>query len=502
MPRIFRGLIHFLDLDWMSNRLSNPDIAYFTSSGAALSGYQLGFFASGTSTPLATYSNQALTIPNPNPIVLDSNGRAGAVFLSNLAYKVSLALPNDTFPPASPIWTQDPVYTSDYSAVAQVQSVNGNPNGQLAGTQGTVTIPASMAWDYADQILYVCTLTGNAAGAVWTAVNPNTTSSVLPSPQGRLTLASNTAVLSTDTIAATTVYYTPYTGILVPIYNGTTFIPTSIVSQLSIGLVAAHAANNIYDFFIFSLSGTPTLGTGPSWSAGTSGSITAGSCARGTGSGGAALSMLSGINTNAVSMTMTYGPSGATTAVAANKGTYVGTMFMDATNGQVTCHLSYGQNRKYGLWNAYNRVPVVLQVGDATSSWTYATATIRASNGTPASYSGASFNVGSGTTCNGMTVLCGLAEELINCSFLQKSNGSAGNISWSEGIGFNSTTAYSGTAGFISTATTGVMTVANFIAAPAPGINVVAALEEGAGSGTQTFYGTQTNMLLQAQWRG
>jgi hypothetical protein len=139
-----------------------------------------------------------------------------------------------------------------------------------------------VVWDYADQILYVCTTTGNAAAAVWTAVNPNTTSSVLPSPQGRLTLASNTAVLSTDTIAATTVYYTPYTGILVPIYNGTTFIPTSIVSQLSIGLVAAHAANNIYDFFVFSLSGTPTLGTGPSWSAGSSGSITPGSCARGS----------------------------------------------------------------------------------------------------------------------------------------------------------------------------------------------------------------------------
>jgi hypothetical protein len=471
----------------MSNRLSNPDIAYFTSSGAALSGYQLGFFASGTSTPLATYSNQALTIPNTNPIILDSNGRAGAVFLQNLPYKVTLALPTDTFPPASPIWTQDPVYASDYSTIAQFQSYNGNPNGNVAGTQGSATIPASVVWDYADQILYVCTTTGNAAAAVWTAVNPNTTSSVLPSPQGRLTLASNTAVLNTDTIAATTVYYTPYTGILVPIYNGTTFIPTSIVSQLSIGLVAAHAANNIYDFFVFSLSGTPTLGTGPSWSAGSSGSITPGSCARGTGAGGAALSMLSGINTNAVSMTMTYGPSGATTAVAANKATYVGSIYMDGTNGQVSCYLSWGQSRKCGIWNAYNRVPIVLNAGDSTSSWTYATNTFRPSNN---------------NTANSLTTFCGLAEEFAQLSFTQQFEQTAGSTNTQAvGVGYNSTSSASGANGATGSVSSSFLTItALYDAPPSLGINTVTSLEK--SSGGTTFDGTQTNMLLRAQWRG
>lgn len=48
-------------------------------------------------------------------------------------------------------------------------AVNGNPNTQLAGTAGSVNTNASLAFDYTNGILYVCTTTGNAAGAVWTS---------------------------------------------------------------------------------------------------------------------------------------------------------------------------------------------------------------------------------------------------------------------------------------------------------------------------------------------
>lgn len=48
-------------------------------------------------------------------------------------------------------------------------AVSGNPNGQLAGTAGSATTNAQFAWDYTNGILYVCTTTGNAAAAVWTA---------------------------------------------------------------------------------------------------------------------------------------------------------------------------------------------------------------------------------------------------------------------------------------------------------------------------------------------
>lgn len=48
-------------------------------------------------------------------------------------------------------------------------AVSGNPNGQLAGTAGSVNTNASLAFDYANGVLYACTTTGNAAGAVWTS---------------------------------------------------------------------------------------------------------------------------------------------------------------------------------------------------------------------------------------------------------------------------------------------------------------------------------------------
>src|ERR1035437_888483 len=44
---------------------------------------------------------------------------------------------------------------------------NGNPNTQLAGTAGSVNTNASLAFDYTNNLLYICVTTGNAAGAVW-----------------------------------------------------------------------------------------------------------------------------------------------------------------------------------------------------------------------------------------------------------------------------------------------------------------------------------------------
>lgn len=43
-----------------------------------------------------------------------------------------------------------------------VQNYNGNPNGHLAGIQFR-----SLAWDSTDNFLWICTVTGNASGAVW-----------------------------------------------------------------------------------------------------------------------------------------------------------------------------------------------------------------------------------------------------------------------------------------------------------------------------------------------
>lgn len=55
--------------------------------GAPYPGWKLNTYAAGTSTPLATYSDVDLTVPNANPVVADADGRLGPVYLSPTGYK-------------------------------------------------------------------------------------------------------------------------------------------------------------------------------------------------------------------------------------------------------------------------------------------------------------------------------------------------------------------------------------------------------------------------------
>jgi hypothetical protein len=51
----------------------------FDSTGAPLNGGLLYTYAAGTTTPQSAYQDYSLTIPWPNPMVLDSAGRIPAV---------------------------------------------------------------------------------------------------------------------------------------------------------------------------------------------------------------------------------------------------------------------------------------------------------------------------------------------------------------------------------------------------------------------------------------
>jgi hypothetical protein len=479
----------------MAGRFINPYSQFMDATPSVYSGGKLNFYATGTSTPLNTYTTKALSVANPNPIILNSAGRPAVdIFLQDLEYKVVLTDSNNNV-----IWTADPVSHRDSLLVAKTLTGSGTPNGSVAGTAGSSSILPDFYWDYTSSILYVCTTTGTSSTAVWTAINASTAAAVIPPPQGRLTLTSGTPVLSGDVAAATSVYYTPYLGNLVPIYNGSTFVP-SVFSELTLTLSSSHVASNIYDIFIFSNSGVVTICTGPSWSAGTSGSITAGSCARGTGAGGAVLARVSGVLTNGVQIT---GRNGATTyTISANQATYVGSMFMDGTNGQVTCHSTWGQSRKWGIWNSYNRVPITLMVGDSTGSWTNNSAAVRSSNGAAAN------------TC---TIFTGLAEESFDVSHAQyllmaPNPASATHQTIKCGVGFNSTTVFSGTQGVVGASTgasasavqSSATATGKYLAIPQLGISAINALELGnsAASVTAQFNGGQGNQTMNTVWRG
>lgn len=388
---------------------------------------------------------------------------------------------------------------------AYAKAVNGNPNGQLAGTAGSVNTNASIAWDYTNAILYICTTTGDATGAVWT--NPVSGSLPQPAFQGYLTPTSNTPIITGD-VTATAIYYTPFVGTWVAIHNGSSIIPYRF-SQMQLTLTTSQAANQIYDIYLAYNSGTPVIGTGPSWAAGSGGSVTAGSCARGTGAGGAAISRDSTtgfwVNTASISLIWNTGSGNTTITVPAGQGMYLGSIYVDSSAGQVTCHRSYGQSRKWGIFNAYNRQNTYLKAGDSTTSWTYATeSTWRAANANSA---------------NSLTVFQGLVEEPYDFIFEQSGSINFTNASaaFSGGIGVNSTTSPSGKYGmyFINGSTINSQnpntTVAKFNTVPSLGINVITALEAKVPPGTPgpitttgtttTFYGTEAYMCLTAEWR-
>lgn len=451
----------------MANRFSNP-FPQFWSSSAAYSGGSLTFYASGTSTPLDTYSDSTLLVANTNPVVLNSAGRpAVAVFLSDASYKVVL---KDT--DGNTIWTADPVYASDFSTSAQFATYAGNPNGNVAGTAGSGSIKADAIWDTTNSILYICTTTGTAVTAIWTAVNASTAAAVVVAPQGRLTLTTATPTISGDVATATSVYYTPCIGNIIPIYNGSSFTQSTF-AELTLSLVASHAANAIYDVFVFSNSGVVTIATGPAWS-----TATAGSGARGSGGGTTELARVNGLLVNAVQIT---GRNGSTTyTIAANQATYVGSISMDGTNGQVSCHRSIGLTRKWGVWNAYNRTPVTLRVQYATASWTYATNTWRPSN--------------NDTDAKG-TVFTGLAEEDFDMLFQQATTTAGGGSIAGIAIGWNTTSSPVGMPASIQSTALNNSASSHYVQTPALGKNDATTLEIGV-SGTTTFSGGASGHMM------
>ena len=71
---------------------------FFTDTGAVLTGGKLYAYASGTTTPLATYTTSAGSTARTNPIILDSAGRVpdgGEIWLTSAQYKFVLKNTND-----------------------------------------------------------------------------------------------------------------------------------------------------------------------------------------------------------------------------------------------------------------------------------------------------------------------------------------------------------------------------------------------------------------------
>lgn len=290
---------------------------------------------------------------------------------------------------------------------------------------------------------------------------------ILGEPQGRLTLTTAVPVLTSAVTAATTVYYTPYVGSLVPIYNGSFWVPLSI-TELSLvldsdsGHTGYHQSGKNFDLFIFNDSGTVRLASGPAWTDDTTRAD--------------ALTRLSGHLVNNASIVLRFGSAaGNTKTVLANRALYVGT-FRASANGQTEFSFgglaASGTEAKLYLWNCFNRCITQAVVRDSTNSWTLATGNIRAANG---------------SSTMRVSFVVGQKEDWFNAEYgCSGIPGATGAIT--AGVGYNSTTAFSGSFRHYALVSGVQSPISGWDAEQPFGYNYFQAMESSQGT-TSTFYG-------------
>jgi len=158
---------------------------------------------------------------------------------------------------------------------------------------------------------------------------------------GRLTLQSGVPVSTADQSAKTTLYFTPYKGDKIALYDGADWIFKTF-SEISLN-ISGYTASKPYDIWAYDNSGTVALDS-TIWTDGTN---------RAT-----ALTTQDGI----------YVKTGDATR------RYIGTIYINSSGGQCDDSIT----KRY-VWNYYNRVQKEMFLYDATSH-TYATGSWRSFN--------------------------------------------------------------------------------------------------------------------------
>jgi hypothetical protein len=137
----------------MATLLPEGKQSFNNSAGAPLVGGKVYTYDAGTSTPRTTYADAAGTVPNTNPVILDTRGEA-TIFWSG-AYKVVLKDAADVT-----IWTVDNIISADIVDIGAqpkfsasvATSIGGYPVGYVlqdnAGLNSYVNIVAANTTDF------------------------------------------------------------------------------------------------------------------------------------------------------------------------------------------------------------------------------------------------------------------------------------------------------------------------------------------------------------------
>jgi hypothetical protein len=260
--------------------------------------------------------------------------------------------------------------------------------------------------------------------------------------QGRLTLTTAVPVTTADVTGATTVYFTPYGGNHIALYDGSAWqLYTFSELSLALGTITSDLP---YDVFIYNNAGTLTLEL-LAWTSKT---------ARAT-----VLVLQDGVLSKTGALTRRYLGTFHTTATTTTEDSAV----------------------KRLLWNYYNRVTRMMYRQESAGSWAYTTATIRQANANAA---------------NQLAVVIGVSEDAVRVNLDNISQNTNTGVSINPGIGFDSITVFSANTFFATMLANGdVSTHVDYANIPAAGYHYYSWLEYSAATGTTTWRGSTSSWI-------
>ena len=122
---------------------ASPFMQFTTTAGAPLIGGKVYTYAAGTTTPLATYTDNTGGTANTNPVILNVRGEA-AIWLSPSSYKFVLKDANDVL-----IWTSDNLgglnISPAFTGVPTAPTAAGGTNTTQIATTAFVQLSATAA---------------------------------------------------------------------------------------------------------------------------------------------------------------------------------------------------------------------------------------------------------------------------------------------------------------------------------------------------------------------